>query len=156
MAAATGFHDHDHEACRASLIARVERLCGARGLQFTPQRRRVLEILVQSHRATGAYDILAVLEAEGHAPQPPIVYRALDFLTGLGCVHRIERLNAFVACSNPGEAHHPAFMICRGCKCVAEMEAPPPLSEEAREVGFKVETTVVELEGLCPRCGASA
>ena len=149
----SGFQDHDHAACRASVISAVEAQCGARGLQLTPQRRRVLEILLDSHKAMGAYDILAVLKEEGHAAQPPVVYRALDFLSGVGCVHRIERLNAFVACTHPAEDHEPAFMICRGCNAVAETDAPRPLDAAARDAGFTIETAVVEVEGLCPKCG---
>ena len=69
----------------------------------------------------GAYELLDVLRAEGLAAQPPTVYRALDFLVGHGFAHKIERLNAFVACAAPGERHAPAFLICTGCGAVAEM-----------------------------------
>ena len=49
----------------------------------------------------------------GFNSQPPVAYRALDFLVENGFVHKIERLNAFVACALPGTVHSPAFMICR-------------------------------------------
>ncbi len=47
---------------------------------MTPVRRRVLEILLEKHRAMGAYDVLDRLAAEGFGNQPPVAYRALDFL----------------------------------------------------------------------------
>lgn len=87
--------------------------------------------------------------------QPPAVYRALDFLVANGFVHRIERLNAFVACAHPGEVHSPAFMICRGCSAVAEARSvisKTALGAAARTAGFRIEGVVIEAEGLCPAC----
>ena len=145
------FMRHDHRTCVATALAAAEATCGDRGLQLTPIRRRVLEILLESHRALGAYDVLGRLQDEGRAAQPPVAYRALAFLTEHGYVHRIERLNAFVACARPGAAHEPAFLICRACKRIAEAAAPPlPAATDAG--GFRIEQTVVEAEGLCPRC----
>ena len=148
-----GFEHHDHAACIADAVARAEARCRSEGLQFTPVRRRTLEILLEGHRAMGAYDVLDVLRGEGFGAQPPVAYRALDFLVSNGFAHRIERLNAFVACSLPGEDHAPAFLICRGCETVAETGAESrAIDRRAKEAGFRVERSVVELEGLCPEC----
>jgi len=152
----TAFGAHDHGACVAGSLAAAERVCAARGVQFTPVRRRVLEILLESHGAMGAYDVLARLDAEGLGKQPPVAYRALAFLMEQGLAHRIEKLNAFVACTHPGQGHAPAFLICRGCGTVAEAEAEVggPMGAMAAQAGFRVERTVVEAEGLCPACQA--
>ncbi len=148
-----GFEHHDHGACIAAALSAAEAVCRERKLQFTPVRRRVLEILLGAHRAVGAYDILAELSAEGMAAQPPVAYRALDFLVSNGFAHKIEKLSAYIACSQPGEAHAPAFMICRGCNVVVEAEASGgALGRAADDVGFAIEKTVVEAEGLCPGC----
>jgi len=150
-----GFEHHDHTDCIATGVAAVDAHCKATGLQFTPVRRRVLEILLERHRALGAYEILDVLRDEGLGSQPPVAYRALDFLVGHGFVHKIERLNAFVACTHIGESHVPAFLICRQCCSVAEAEADPSrgrLARTARDAGFQIERIVVEAEGLCPNC----
>ena len=40
---------------------------------------------------------------------------ALDFLIDNGLIHRIERMNAFVGCSHPGESHRGFFLICGEC-----------------------------------------
>lgn len=152
---AVGFQQHDHTGCIADAMAAAETLCAAQKIQFTPVRRRVLEILLQEHRALGAYDILGRLSKEGVGSQPPVAYRALDFLVKHGFVHKIERLNAFIACSHPGQTHAPAFMICRLCTAVAETQAAPAkgaLGAAARAAGFRIERTVVEAEGLCPAC----
>ena len=153
----TAFAPHDHARCVDDAIAAAEAHCAQAGLRFTPVRRRVLEILIGEHRALGAYDILARLGAEGLGSQPPVVYRALDFLTGIGVVHRIEKMNAYVACTQPGPRHAPAFMICRACDAVAETPGGPgrvALDSAAEQAGFQIERAVIEAEGLCPLCSA--
>lgn len=149
------FAPHDHARCIADTIAAAEAHCTAHRLRLTPVRRRVLEILLGAHRAMGAYDILGQLGSEGLGSQPPVVYRALDFLTGIGFVHRVEKLNAYVACSAPGAGHAPVFMICRACNAVAESADAPgrrALDAAAQEAGFTIERAVIEAEGLCPAC----
>ena len=156
---AIGFEIHDHHSCIRDGLVAVERACAERGLQFTPVRRRVLELLLEGHRAMGAYEILDVLRDEGLGSQPPVAYRALDFLVTHGFAHKIERLNAFAACMHPGEDHTPAFLICRSCHSVAETHADPAqglLGRAVRETGFDVEQAVIEAVGLCPACRAAA
>lgn len=154
MTGAKGFSHHDHHSCVHDAIASAERSCADQGLQLTPVRRRALEILLESHQAMGAYDVLARLDKDGFGSKPPVAYRALGFLVDNGFAHRIERLNAFVACTHPGAEHDPAFMICRSCHKVAEAEAPRGalLKGSADEAGFVIEQTVMEAEGLCPSC----
>lgn len=153
MPDSVGFARHDHSSCVQAAIAAAEQSCAAQSLQLTPVRRRVLEILLEAHTAMGAYDVLGRLSAEGLGSKPPVAYRALSFLVDHGFVHRIERLNAFIACAHPGAAHDPAFMICRGCGKVAEAIASGGgLEPSAAQSGFIVEQTVIEAEGLCPAC----
>ena len=148
------FSAHDHSHCIKGSMDAAKSYCAENSLKFTPVRQRVFEILIQEHKAMGAYDILAILAAEGLGSQPPVVYRALDFLVKHKFVHRIERLNAYIACGEPGSGHAPAFMICRSCTTVAEMDAKKVsgLSEVAGEMGFAIEAMNVEAEGLCPSC----
>lgn len=155
----TGFAPHNHRACISDGFDHVERVCADRGLQFTPIRRRVLELLLKQHRALGAYEILELLRAEGLGSQPPVAYRALDFLVSNGFAHRVEQLNAFVACTLPETDHAPAFLICRGCSAVAEQPSATvaaPLARAALDAGFTMENAVVEVRGLCPDCAAGA
>ena len=157
--APVGFQSHDHAACVDGALSAAEERSAIDGLRLTPVRRKVLEILLQEHRAVGAYVILDFLREAGFGSQPPVVYRALDFLVEHGFVHRIERLNAFIACSIPGMAHSPAFMICRHCDAVAEAHSEPvedALEAAASAAGFRVEQTVVESEGVCAVCSEKA
>ncbi|MBY6004577.1 transcriptional repressor [Salipiger bermudensis] len=155
---ALGFTEHDHQHCISEALRTAEQTCADQGLQLTAQRRRVLEILLGEHRAMGAYEVLDVLRAEGLAAQPPTVYRALDFLVGNGFAHKIERLNAFVACAHPGERHAPAFLICSDCGTVAEMpsrEIAQAVRGAAATLEFDVARMVIEAEGCCPECRAA-
>lgn len=153
------FSAHDHAHCAGDVLARAEAMAAAGGLRLTPVRKRVLEILLEAHRALGAYDVLNRLAAEGFGNQPPVVYRALDFLVENGLAHRIQRLNAFAACMHPGTAHAPVFLICRSCHVVAEADGAgvsEALAAAAFAAGFAVERSTVEALGLCPACKAAA
>ena len=153
------FARHDHAHCAADALSRADALAATRGVRMTPVRRRVLEILLEEHRALGAYDVLARLAAEGFGNQPPVAYRALEFLVEQGLAHRIQRLNAFAACVHMGEAHAPAFLICRVCQSVAEASAGAArsaLEAEAGRSGFAIERTTLEALGLCPKCQGNA
>lgn len=149
------FEAHDHTGCRGTALAHAERLAVDKGLRLTPVRRRTLEILLEEHRAMGAYDVLERLSAEGFGAQPPVAYRALEFLVEHGLAHRIRRLNAFAACARPGESHAPVFFICEGCDGVAEapgVEVAEALAAQAATIGFDLSRMSVEAVGTCPTC----
>jgi len=153
------FQAHDHKSCIADGVAAAAQSCAARNLQLTKVRQRVLEILLSDHKAMGAYEILDVLRAEGLGSQPPVAYRALEFLTKHGFAHRIERLNAFIACSHLNDPHAPIFLICRSCNRVVEAESDPAKGEigrAAQKSGLVIERAVREAEGLCPGCADAA
>lgn len=153
------FHAHDHARCAGDALDHAERLAREKGLRLTPVRRRTLEILLEGHRALGAYEVLDRLAADGFGSQPPVAYRALDFLVENGLVHRIRRLNAFAACANPGERHLPAFFICEDCGTVAEApveEVRRAMEAAAAGIGFRVSRMNVEAVGTCPACGDAA
>tara|TARA_Y100001934_G_C11966301_1_gene591908 strand:- start:187 stop:684 length:498 start_codon:yes stop_codon:yes gene_type:complete len=150
-----GFAEHNHSDCVKLAVEAAESYCAMNGLKLTPVRLKVLTLLLEEHRALGAYAILDLLRGSGFNSQPPVAYRALDFLVKHGFVHRIERLNAFVACNHPGESHLPEFMICRLCDKVAEAKTSInkfKIGDVAIETGFKIEQSIVELEGVCSSC----
>lgn len=150
-----GFSQHDHKGCVQRALKEADSYCEKNQLRFTTVRRRTLGILLESHAAMGAYEVLERLNQEGLGSKPPIAYRALSFLQENGFIHRIERLNAFVACSHPGSKHHPAFLICTDCGNVAEAAVSPnadALSRTAQQNGFQIEHKTIEAEGQCPGC----
>lgn len=149
------FRKHDHRRCQRQLLSEASQLCESRKLRLTPRRRQVLEILLVSHQPMGAYDILAELNRGKPAERiaPPIVYRALEFLMTEGLIHRIESRNAFISCAHPGHQCTAQFLICRDCEQVAELEGSDlPLLDEASNLGFEVDHSVVEITGVCAEC----
>ena len=150
------FNNHDHDACFGDAMVEIEKHCHKKNLQFTPLRRRVFEYLLRDHKPLGAYEILDLLREDGLASTPPIAYRVLDFLMKEGFVHKIQGLNAFVACSHPGSSHSPAFMICRKCEKVAELDEKISGINLGKSIpsDFSVEETVVEMRGICTSCMA--
>lgn len=127
----------------------METRAKSEGLRLTDMRRRVLCILLESHQAMGAYDILNRLVAEGEPAQPPIVYRALGFLTEHGFAHKVESQNAYIACQYPAQAHNAGLLICRKCKSVGECKVERPILEAE---DFVIENQTLEAEGLCQNC----
>jgi Fur family zinc uptake transcriptional regulator len=153
------FVRHDHSHCTEGTLALADALSTARGARMTPVRRRALEILLESHKAMGAYDVLERLAKDGFGNQPPVAYRALEFLVDQGLAHRIRRLNAFTACMHPGKTHVPAFLICTSCQLVAEASASEvrgAMDAAAATVGFTIKRMNVEAVGLCPACNGGA
>lgn len=147
--------DHDHHRCLSAILADAERLCHARKVRLTAQRRRVLEIVAERHGAIGAYEIIDRLADDGRRPAPITVYRALDFLIGQGFVHRLASLNAYVACCNASAEHGAQFLICRRCGTIGEMTSTgvhQAIVGAASDLGFAVAAPIVEIAGLCVDC----
>ena len=148
---------HRHGARdRAGQIEEAEKRCVAAGESLTPLRRRVLELLLDQHGPAKAYDLLPLLDGEKTA-KPPTIYRALDFLVRMGLAHRLESLNAFVACDVGACARSTIFLICEKCGGAEEFDAGHALvdlTDAARKDGFAIRRTMIEASGLCSTCQA--
>jgi Fur family zinc uptake transcriptional regulator len=126
---------------------------------LTRNQSLVLGVLQQAGSPRSAYDILDGLRGEGFRA-PLQVYRALDKLMEIGLVHRLESLNAFVACSDPHDhaAHShgvTAFAICEDCGSVTEFHDDTiegRLSAWQKTKHFKPEKTTIEIRGHCRDC----
>lgn len=159
---AEAFAEHDHRQCQHQALRHAEDACAQQGARLTSVRRRVLELLWESHQPQTAYELLHRLEQQDGRPvAPPTVYRALEFLQAHGLAHRLASLNAFIGCSadcaaEAGNGRRSLqFLICQGCHHVAELHSPrleSALSAEAEAQGFALGPSVLELVGLCPRC----
>ncbi len=156
--------DPKHHVDDASgFVDAVEHACRERGLRLTPIRARVLGLIADAGKPVKAYDLLEQItlakssEGEGTgAAAPPTVYRALDFLLANGFIHKLESVNAFVACHHPNAAQHSVpFLICSRCHAAVELEdkqVVAALDERARALGFEPQAQTLEVHGLCARC----
>ena len=138
-----------------SILIQAEQLCEAKGLRFTPSRRRVLELVCQYSEPVGAYALLDDLKSDGVSAAPPTVYRALDFLLDNGLIHRLATNNTYLACAHPQEQHEGVFLVCSSCGITREVHTRGVMSaikRSAKEYNFKVTHASVEVTGICDRC----
>lgn len=147
--------EHDHKKCVSEAIGTAEQLCVVRGVQLTPIRHQVLELIWDSHKAVKAYELLDRIKPLQNAAKPATIYRALDFLIEQGLIHRVESLNAFVGCSCSGHQHEQLLLICNNCQEVEERSAPEvmqALSQEIKQADFIVHSKAIEIHGICAKC----
>ena len=146
---------HNHDECIEKAFDIAEKLCDKKGLRFTPTRRLVLNLLWLQHTPVGAYELLEMAKERGYRAAPITIYRALNFLIENGLAHRIASNNSYVGCSCGGGKHHAIFLICRKCGNICEVNGSDFLKKFKKattESGFKIKTSSLEFEGLCPHC----
>ncbi len=140
-------------AIEARLDAAAE-ACAREGAQLTELRRFVLRLVLATDGAITAYALLDRLK-ETRGGTPSTIYRALDFLIDHGLIHKIERLNAFIACTDAGHQHQVQFLVCQRCGTVAEIEdvaVSAAIARAAEREGFRTGHAGVEVEGTCAAC----
>jgi Fur family ferric uptake transcriptional regulator len=127
------------------------------GYQATPNRRLVAELVA----ATGGHFTAADLLERGRRERVNIgratIFRALELLTSLRVVERLDLpsgSHAYVVC-DPDEHHH--HLVCSTCgksQDVADGELARLVDEIAKRNGYRIETHRLELFGTCPECAA--
>lgn len=127
--------------------------------RLTKNQSIVLAALKDRDTPMTAYEILALDKVRDAGLKAPLtIYRALDKLIEAGLVHRLETINAFVACErcpHPGPA---GFAICEKCRKTVELmltDCETHLTENARRAGFRVDAMNVEMRGRCADCRSS-
>ncbi|CAB3797378.1 hypothetical protein LMG28688_04513 [Paraburkholderia caffeinitolerans] len=138
-----------------SALAMAETYCRERGEKLTPIRRKVLELLLASGRATKAYSLLDEMRQIHPGSAPPTVYRALDFLLSAGLIHRIESINAFAVCHDLTQCQHGILVVCQQCGNVTELHEPKlrqALVAQIEAAGYRLSGDGIELKGVCAQC----
>ena len=119
----------------------------------------VLAALRGEAKPLSAYEILARLNRRNGKLAPPTIYRALASLIEQGRVHRIESINAFIACQCVGHAQASVLSICDDCGSVGEHQDAGllrDLSALTKQSGFSPSHHIVEVHGRCTDCGTAA
>ncbi|HML45101.1 MAG: transcriptional repressor [Hyphomicrobium zavarzinii] len=122
------------------------------------QDKLIFTALQESGRPVSAYEIIDQLRDRATLA-PQTVYRALDRLIASGSAHRLESLNAFVACcqSTHKGAGAAVFAICDDCGTVSEFAEPravEALASWAKKAKYTVRAMTLELRGRCSACTA--
>ena len=144
---------------KKALIKQVADYCAKNGIRFTESRQFVLEIIADAKKPIGAYDILEQLGKKIDNPKPPTAYRAIEFLSEHGFIHRIESLNAYLTCHSDHLHQGSQFMICDDCGTVTETHLchlPEALQNKTDAAGFHLSRWNVELHGSCNTCHTKA
>ena len=146
-------------------LFRVEDLRGklsASGYKTTPQREEILKIFVEHSEwhHMSAEDVYSILREKDSEIGLATVYRALDLLSELGILVRMDfgdgcaryELNT----ADP-KVHHHHHLICLKCKKVIEFEED--LLDEleaniANKSGFQILNHEVKFFGYCSDCRA--
>ena len=125
---------------------------------LTKNQSLVLTELQGAHAPVTAYALLDKLRPHGFRA-PLQVYRALDRLVALGHIHKLESINAFMACAHDHAdgVHHgvAGFAICDNCGQVSEFADSAiehRLEAWAKSNGFHAEKSAIELHGRCAAC----
>lgn len=152
--------EHDHDCCVDTAVDKARVLCRQKSVKLTPLREDILRVLLSSHKALGAYDIIEALRDRGRRLAPISVYRVIDVLVEAGLVHRLESKNAFFAClAEHDDTRSLVVLICENCARVAEAEATKAWEAIAgltQANGFQVNSTVLEIQGICADCRQKA
>lgn len=122
--------------------------------ELNETQKRVHRILSAAENPLSAYEVLDKLRAKG-AVTPPTVYRSLDKLIEKGLAHRLESLNAYVACKHPHHHEMAAFAICESCGLVTEFSdssIDERLTQWSDDHSFCSKKVIVEIRGLCAAC----
>lgn len=124
--------------------------------RLTRNQKVVFDALSASDVPLSAYDILDLRRVRDKGLKAPLtIYRALEKLQDLGLVHRIESLNAFIACDRGPHAEPAGFMSCERCRKTVELpvgECEAALRASARANGFELDRITVEMSGRCTDC----
>ncbi len=129
--------------------------------KLTKNQSVVLKALTRAKKPLTAYEILDLATVRTQGLKAPLtIYRALDRLRDEGLVHRIESLNAFLACcEKAGHTEPVGFVICDNCRKSVELrlsDCETHLGASAEAAGFQVGEIRVEMTGLCPACVKAA
>ncbi len=145
-------HDptHDHSNCEGHGDH-------VTGLNLTPGRQSILDMLCAAGKPLGAYEMIdRLVGANGRRPAPISVYRALDYLVENGLVHRLATRNAFLACAHNHKGAEPTvFLICEACGKVEESPSNSigeGLLALSKSHGFKPNSQMIEVSGVCAQC----
>lgn len=143
-------------SCKNDLyLKRAAAHCEAQGARLTPIRSDVLALLLQHENGLKAYDLLARIRELRSNATPATVYRALDFLIEQGLVHKVERINQFVACRHQSHDLPRLILVCSHCGKVSELHEPElvhTLQTCIAQAGHQMDGQEIEVASTCPDC----
>ena len=128
----------------------------AGGYRLTGPRRAVADLISEYDGHFTAAELEAAARARRLGISRATLFRALDLLTELGVVERLDLPSgehAYVPCAR---AHH-HHVICSRCGRTTEVDdcgVAEAVGEISRRSGYRIDIHRLELFGLCRHCQA--
>ena len=147
-------------SARPSFADRAEAALRVRGGRMTESRRALLAVLEGAARPLEPRELHDELRRRGVAIDRVSVYRNLSALLELGLLHRVVGSPALRPCPEgepAGAPHCHHAIVCSSCGAAREFDCAAverALREVRRLTRYRVESHVLELRGVCPRCAA--
>jgi Fur family ferric uptake transcriptional regulator len=126
----------------------------SRGLRWTPQRRRILQILVDARGHLTGAELVARCRRVDPDTIPSTVYRTLDVLEELGIVRHAHGPDGREEYHILPERDH-GHLYCEGCGRSWEIDLPeaePLLRALAAGRGFVADLSHLSIVGRCADC----
>jgi Fur family ferric uptake transcriptional regulator len=129
-----------------------------RGLRWTSQRRRVIEVLAQTRGHVTGAEIVERCRRLDPETVPSTVYRTLDVLEDLGLVrhgHGADGQEEYHVQPTTEHGH----LHCAGCGRqweLAERDVAPLVADIERRRRFRIDLSHLTLVGRCPSCAGGA
>jgi Fur family transcriptional regulator, ferric uptake regulator len=133
----------------------IDALDGA-GYRLTAPRRAVASLIAEHGGHFTALDLETAARDRRIDISRATLFRALDLLTELGVVERLDLPSgehAYVPCA-PAHHHHVICSRCGRTTEVADSGVAEAVAEIARRSGYRIDSHRLELFGLCRHCQA--
>jgi len=122
-----------------------------------PRKQRqqlIYDYLREKNTPQSAYDILDAFRDHG-IRAPVQVYRELKKLLECGLIHKVESLNAYIACKHEHRSGQSVVAICNDCGSVQEMSVSV-FSDHFQSLSdweeFTPQEMNIEVKGRCSDC----
>ena len=135
--------------------ARAQDLIRSQDERVTRARVSTLCVLLDSPVALSHHEVLDRLGAAGETIDRVTVYRTLEWLVQVQLAHKVSSTSRAWHFSAHASGHHDeahAHFGCRACQRVYCIESASPPTSPSVPSGFKVEQTLLTLEGTCANC----
>jgi Fur family peroxide stress response transcriptional regulator len=138
---------------KAERLEDYRKLCRERGLNLTPQRRAILEAVLDLDNHPQADEVYKALARRRLRVSRATVFRTLEGLARLGIIARAGHTGSSARYDGRTDRHH--HLICTLCDRVIDLSdkhldsVPVP---DTRRFGFVVSDLQVLLRGTCREC----
>jgi Fur family peroxide stress response transcriptional regulator len=134
-------------------LEQFRRLCRERGWSLTPQRRAILEAVLERDSHPRADDVYEVLARRRLRVSRATVFRTLESLAQLGLIAKASHPGSAVRYDGRTDRHH--HLVCTRCERVIDLSdarLDALRLPDTRRFGFVVSDHQVQLRGTCREC----